>query len=169
MPFTTETNDLVRRLEEQSKSCHYSDSPMLDVIPIREVTQEDLANTLYAADMPEHSGYYSLPLLNTDGTRTGGFGYVGAIVDVYGDGTAIARVREWKYAYRDNEPTPDGRKPEVKRGENHMVVRFYLLGCKHEYEERPWEASEKGITLYSHDHYHVCKKCGHSYLVDSSG
>lgn len=165
----TETNDMIQRLEEQSKSCHYSDSPMLDIIPIREVTPEDLANTLYASEMPEHSNYYSLPLLKTDGTRVGGFGYISAIVDVYRDGTAIARTREWKYAYRENEPTPDGRKPEVKRGENHMVVRFYLLGCKHEYEERPWEASEKGITLYSHDHYHVCKKCGHSYLVDSSG
>ena len=165
MPFTTETNDLVRRLELQSESCHIMDKPA-DLIPIREVTQEDLANTLYAADMPEHSGYYSLPLLNTDGTRTGGFGYVGAIVDVYGDGTAIARTREWKYAYREDEPTPDGRKPEVKRGENHMVVRFYLIGCKHEYEER--NDLYEG-TLYSHDHYHVCNNCGHSYLVDSSG
>ena len=54
MPFTTETNDLVRRLELQSESCHIMDKPA-DLIPIREVTQEDLANTLYAADMPEHS------------------------------------------------------------------------------------------------------------------
>lgn len=170
MAFTTETNDMIQRLEEQSKSCHYSDSPMLDIIPIREVTQEDLANTLYASEMPEHSGHYSLPLLNTDGTRTGGFGYANAIVDVYRDGTAIARTREWKYGFRPADPTPDGRRNEVKRDvHNYMVVRFYLLGCKHEYEERNDLARSRGITLYSHDHYHVCKSCGHSYLVDSSG
>jgi hypothetical protein len=141
---------------------------MLDVVPIREINQEELAGTMFASEMPDHTNYYSLPLLNTDGTRVGGFGYISALVDVYRDGTAVARTREWKYAYRENEPTPDGRKPEVKRGENHMVVRFYLLGCKHEFEERPDLARDRGITLYSHDHYHVCKNCGHSFLVDSS-
>jgi hypothetical protein len=163
MAFTTD--NMIDMLEEQSASCHYSNASV-DLIPIREVTMEDLASTLYASEWPEHSGHYSLPLLNADGTRAGGFGYVSALVDVYRDGTAIARTREWKYAYREEEPTPDGRKPEVKRGENHMVVRFYLLGCQHQYEER--NDLYKG-TLYSHDHYHVCKKCGHSYLVDSSG
>jgi len=164
---TTTKDDMIHLLEEQSESCH-TDTPA-ELIPIREVTQEDLANTLWSNERAEHTDYYSLPLLNTDGTRVGGFGYISAIVDVYRDGTAVARTREWKYAYRDNEPTPDGRKPEVKREENHMVVRFYLLGCKHEYEERNDLAKKEGITLYSHDHYHVCKNCGHSYLVDSSG
>ena len=166
MPFTTEANDLVRRLCQLSYSCHVDQHS--ELIPIREITQEDLANTLWSNERAEHTDYYSLPLLKTDGTRAGGFGYISAIVDVYRDGTAIARTREWKYAYREDEPTPDGRKSEVKRGENHMVVRFYLLGCKHEYEERNDLARERGITLYSHDHYHVCKKCGHSFLVDSS-
>lgn len=167
MPYTTEATALVRRLELLSSSCHTGTQS--ELIPIREICAQELANTLWASELPEHTNYYSLPLLNTDGTRVGGFGYVSAIVDVYRDGTAIARTREWKYAYREDEPTPDGSRREVKRGENHMVVRFYLLGCRHEYEERPWEAADKGITLYSHDHYHVCKNCGHSYLVDSSG
>jgi hypothetical protein len=165
---TTTKIDMIRQLELLSESCHRSDV-QADLIPIREIGPEELANTLHASEMPEHSGYYSLPLLNTDGTRTGGFGYISSIVDVYRDGTAIARTREWKYAYREDEPTPDGRRVRRRPGANRMVVRFYLLGCRHEYEERPWEAAKKGITLYSHDHYHVCKNCGHSYLVDSSG
>ena len=163
--MTTTKIDMIRQLKTLSESCQNSDV-QADLIPIREITQEELANTLHASEMPEHSGYYSLPLLNTDGTRTGGFGYISAIVDVYRDGTAIARTREWKYAYREDEPTPDGRKNETKRFENHMTVRFYLLGCRHEYEERN---DLFGGTLYSHDHYHVCKNCGHAYLVDSSG
>lgn len=116
------TNDIIRRLEIQSENT------TARTVPIREVTQEDLASTLYASEMPVYTGHYSLPLLNTDKKRAGGFGYISAIVDVYRDGTAIARTREWKYAYREDEPTPDGRKPEVKREDNHMTVRFYLLG-----------------------------------------
>lgn len=158
--------DFVRRLENLSSSCHTG--TQAELIPIQEVDAQELANTMFASEMPEHTNYYSLPLLNMDGTRVGGFGYVSAIVDVYRDGTAIARTREWKNGYRPGEPTPDGKNRYCSRMENHMVVRFYLLGCKHEYEERPDLAREQGVALYSHDHCHVCKKCGHSYLVDSS-
>lgn len=167
MATTIEAIDLVRRLEQISDSCHHSDVEA-ELIPIREITQEELADTMFASELPADTNYYSLPLLNKEGKRIGGFGYISAIVDVYRDGTAIARTREWKYAYSENEGSLDG-KNEVKLGPNHMTVKFYLLGCKHEYEERSWEAAEKGITLYSHDHYHVCKNCGHSYVVDTSG
>lgn len=168
MTTTTEALEMIGRLEALSESCHRSDI-QAELIPIREVSQEELADTMFGSELPEHTLHYSLPLLNADGTRTGGFGYQSAIVDAYRDGTAVARTREWKYAYSADEPTLDGSRRETKRGENHMVVRFYLLGCKHEYEERSWEAADKGITLYSHDHYHVCKNCGHSFVVDSSG
>ena len=156
--------DFVRRLENLSSSCHTG--AQAELIPIREIDQQELANTMCASELPEKTGYYSLPLLNMDGTRVGGFGYVSAIVDIYGDGTAVARTREWKNGYRQGEPTPDGKNRYCSKMENHMVVRFYLLGCKHEYEERPDLARE---PLYSHDHYYVCKRCAHSYLVDSSG
>jgi len=166
MPYTTEANDLVRRLELLSSSCHTG--TQAELIPIQEIDAQELANTMWASELPEHTNYYSLPLLNTDGTRVGGFGYISAIVDVYRDGTAIARTREWKNGYRPDEPTPDGKNRYCSKMENHMVVRFYLLGCKHEYEERP-DFGAGSIALYSHDHYYVCKKCSHSYLVDSSG
>jgi hypothetical protein len=158
--------DFVRKLENLSSSCH-TGTPC-DPIPVQEIDAKELASTMFVCELPEKTGYYSLPLLNVDGTRVGGFGYVSAIVDIYRDGTAIARTREWKNGYRPNEPTPDGKNRYCSKNENHMTARFYLLGCKHEYEERPDLAKEQGITLYSHDHYNSCKKCGHWFVVDSS-
>jgi len=49
-------------------------------------------------------------------------------------------------------------------------VKFYLIGCKHEYREMGRdEAAEHNITgLFRTEHTHICDKCGHTYVVDSS-
>ena len=55
-----------------------------------------------------------------------------------------------------------------ERGGNHMTVKFYLLGCAHEYEERNDLAGERKTLLYRCEHLYECKNCGHWYIVDSS-
>jgi hypothetical protein len=139
-------------------------------MPITLVEDHALAGTLYASEVPQHTGYYSLPLINQDGSRPA-FGYLSAVVDVFRDGTAIAKTREWKYGFVAGDPTLDGKPREVSPNsrDNHMVVRHYLLDCKHAYDERNDLAKDLGYQLFSHDHMYRCRKCGHTYVVDSSG
>jgi hypothetical protein len=157
---------MIEQLLKQSESCHSMQGADQPHLPIKLLNAEQLANTMYASEAPVHTGCYSLPMLNRDGTRTS-FGYLIAVVDVFRDGTAIAKTREWLYAYRANEPSLDGREQQTGR-ENRMVVRHYLLGCQHSYQERNDLALQQGHSLFSHDHYFVCSKCGHAYMVDSS-
>jgi hypothetical protein len=157
--------DMIEKLQNLSfHSCR--DSSKCELIPIREINADELADTQFC-ESPEHVGFYCLPMLGRDGKPVGGFGHMTARVEVYSSGTAVARVRDWKYAYSENEASLDGKK-EVRRTGNHMTVKFYLLGCKHEYEERNDLAQEKKTTLYRCEHLHSCKKCGHWYVVDSS-
>lgn len=158
-------NRMVEQLEQQSNSCYTMDSD-LKPLSIKRMNQDDLAGTLYASELPEHTGHYALPLLNRDGSRTS-FGYITAVVDVYRDGTAIAKTREWRYGYRADEPSVDGCARETGR-DNKMTVRHYLIGCQHQYVERNDLAVERGHRLFSHDHYYSCDLCGHAYMVDSS-
>lgn len=165
--ITKDTADqMIEQLHQLSDSCHTMDGVQQTPLPIKLMDAHQLASTMYASEVPVHTGYYSLPMLNRDGTRVT-FGYLTAVVDVYRDGTAIAKTREWLYAYRANEPSLDGREQQTGR-DNRMVVRHYLLGCQHSYQERNDLALQQGHRLFSHDHYYVCSKCGHAYMVDSS-
>jgi hypothetical protein len=169
MNATLEVKTLAQEMIEKLDNLSFHacrDVSKAELIPIREISPEELADTSFCEE-PEHVGYYCLPMLGRDGKPLGGFGHQTARVEVYRDGTAVARVREWKYAYSENEGSLDGLK-EVKRGPNSMIVKFYLLGCQHEYEERNDLAAEKKTTLYRCEHLHSCKKCGHWYVVDSS-
>lgn len=161
-------HSMKERLEKVMDSCHRLgvSAPHL---PVTLVEDHELASTLYGSEIPEHTGHYSLPLINQDGSRPA-FGYLSAVVDIFRDGTAIAKTREWKYGFRAGEPTLDGRPREMSRDtrDNYMVVRHYLLGCKHAYDERNDLAEHLGYRLYSHDHLYHCGKCGHTYVVDSS-
>jgi len=139
-----------------------------NMVPVRELSPDDLAWTHFT-DTPAYQGVFTLPYLNEDGTPVGGFGFAYCRVMVYNDGTAIALDRCWKYdrmaldgkPNKENQPTPIS---------NHMTVKFYLIGCKHEYREMGREeAAEHGITgLFRTEHAHICDECGHTYTVDSS-
>lgn len=136
-----------------------------DVMPIVELDVGDLYNTQFG-QVPVQSKIRALPYLNPEKTPVVGIrAYV--LVNVYADGTAIAIHKAWKYAYSEKEPTLDGC-PVKKQGKNECVVKFYLLGCKHEYEERNDLAIDYNITLLSMDHFVICKKCAHHYVVNSS-
>jgi len=159
---------MIGRLAKLTYSCQES-GETAPHMPIMLVDDHALAGTKYASEVPEHTGYYSLPLENQDGSQPA-FGYLPAVVDVFPDGTAIAKTREWKYGYRVGEPTLDGKPREVSSNsqDNHMVVRHYLLGCQHTYAIRNDLAADLGHQLFNHDHLYHCRKCGHTYVVDSS-
>lgn len=68
----------------------------------------------------------------------------------------------------------DERKPafEVKTRHGVYFLRFFVLGCKHEYREvsHDFARKELGVSTWGmHCHVHYCKKCEHHYSVDSSG
>lgn len=172
MIVTDAAQEMIDKLEALSDACDYNDpadiQPLL--LPIRQLSQRDLARTRFC-ESPVHAQTYQLPLLKPDGTPLGGFGKAYAFVEVYQDGTAIARLRCWKYDYRydhEHKGCLDGKPSKAPNSRNDMTVRFYLLGCKHEYEEQSHRASEFGLTLFRTDHLHICKNCGHRFVVDSS-
>ena len=138
-----------------------------EILPVQELSQDDLAWTHFS-DLPAYQGIFTLPYLDEEGKPLGGFAMSYCRVMIYDDGTAIAVNRCWKY----DRMALDG-KPTQKEGwhpNNKMTVKFYLIGCKHEYREMGRdEAAEHNITgLFRTEHTHICDKCGHTYVVDSS-
>jgi len=152
--------------------CNDPDEVSKCLIPIRQATQEELAYTLFDRT-PCHTQVYEFPYLKPDGTPLGGFGKQHALTHVYDDGTAIAILRCWKYDYtydHEHKGCLDGNPVKCPGPmQNEMTIRFYLLGCNHEYREGSQdEANERGITLLSMDHIHICDKCGHYTVFNSS-
>ena len=141
---------------------------MVDVMPIVELNVQDLYRTSFGTQ-PVESKTRKLPYLNPDKRQTGAWSHAYVQVHVYQDGTAIAIHKGWLYAYSENEMTLDGcPKKAPKPMTNECVVKFYLLGCNHEYEEQSHHAKDYGVTLLSMDHLHVCKKCNHQFVVNTS-
>lgn len=79
-------------------------------------------------------------------------------------GVAVAR----NYGTHEDIITGKGIQLERKWARNNL--RFFRVGCEHEYHELGHvEARKMGFSpLDRFDHCYVCDKCGHSYMVNSS-
>lgn len=172
--ITDAAQDMIGKLIALDNACDCNDPDEVSghLIPIRQLTQDELAWTQFC-ETPCHAQNYQLPMLGPDKKPIGGFCKQHAYVEVYADGTAIARLRCWKHDYtwdHEHKGCLDGN-PSKSPGpcKNDMTVKFYLLGCKHEYREGSRdEANERGIVLLSMDHIHICDDCGHYFVVNSS-
>lgn len=158
---------MIQQLDAQDAAL--SDGELLEnILPIRELSPMELAYTKFGEN-PAQTLIRQLPYLKPDKTQAGEWNRAYCLVHVYNDGTAIAISREWKYAYRADQMTLDGnpvKSPGV--GKNDMTIKFYLIGCKHEYEEQSYNAKDYGVSLLSMDHLHVCKHCKHQFVVNTS-
>lgn len=169
----SKADDTIEKLDSLERACETGLDATEFLLPIVELDAEDLANTKFS-EKPVDSRIRSLPYLNTEGKHIGVWSRAYVLVNVYEDGTAIAIQRTWKYDYaydhmRNNAMTLDGsptKSPAPMK--NEMTVKFYLIGCKHEYAEQSSNAKDFGIVLLSMDHLHVCSKCGHKYVVNTS-
>lgn len=163
--------EMLEKIHKLDYACHHGSGATPDLMfPVKEATQRDLAWTEFGNHIPQFMGYASLPYIDKEGKPLGGFGFAGCHFAVYWDGTAIAWNREWKYTEhsltKKRHPAPKGGMWKNGRSRNDMTIRFYLLGCKHQYEEVSGESI--GQTLFRMEHANKCKKCGHTYVVDSS-
>ena len=164
--ISEKAQQMINALDEQDSLLEQG--KLVDVMPIVELNTQELYQTKFGTQ-PVESKIRKLPYLNPDKRQVGAWGWDYVQVNVYEDGTAIAVSRGWLYAYRSDEMTLDGcPKISPKPMKNECVVKFYLLGCKHEYEEQSHNAQEYGVTLLSMDHLHVCKKCKHQFVVNTS-
>lgn len=139
------------------------------MVPVTRLSNEDLASTNFC-ERPVHTGEYALPCVTPDGEPIQ-WRHEWCLVEVFSDGTAIARCRRWKYDYcyeHELKASLDA-KPIRKDAGNTMEVQFYLLGCKHKYREgTSEEARDRNVTLFRCCHLHICDECGHWFVVDSS-
>jgi len=150
-------------------NCNDPDEVSRFQFPVKRLTNEELAYTQFC-EQPALSQTFQLPMILPDGTPVGGFAKQFLKVNVYQDGTAIGWHRCWKYDYRwdhENKMTVDGKPvqcPPPTNGVSHntMVVRFYLIGCDHDYHE----VYNKGNMRC--DHTYECNVCHHRYTVNSS-
>lgn len=165
--------EMIERLDALDVACHKGDDTTSLLLPVTELSSEELAWTSFS-DRAVETKTRQLPYVNAEGKPIGAFSRAFVVVDVYSDGTAIARHRTWAYDYYYDHQMPnvltlDGKpKKSPGAGKNHMTVKFYLLGCKHEYEERNDRAAEFNLTLFHCDHLNICKKCGHRFVTNSS-
>ena len=136
------------------------------LIPIQQISNEQLAYTSFGTYEPQFTGYIALPNILIHSKKPG-MGFTGVQLMVFCNGTAIAFDRCWKYDYSTINGTIDGKaRRNRKNKQNEMTVRFFLLGCKHEYKEV--SGKEVGLNLFPMEHARKCKKCGHTYVVDTS-
>jgi len=139
-----------------------------DLIPVTELTEEGLGYC-NLNDTPTFQANVMLPYLNPDGTPIGGFGYAHVLVHIYNDGTAVGIHRCWKYERMTLDGKPNHEDKPVGPSTNHMTIKFYQLGCVHEYRGMTAEEiAERDIHLFHCDHANICEKCGHSFVVNSS-
>jgi hypothetical protein len=161
--------NIIEKLKKLDEVCQFNEPEEVEkhLVPIQRLSNEELADTKFH-EIPAHEEYYHLPYLKPDGKPVGGFGKALCRCLCYSDDTAIAVGRFWNYDYSyDHEIKMSlDAKPIKKDNRAEMEVRFYLLGCKHEYEEKP--GSTKNLNLFRTEHLHVCSKCDHYYVVDSS-
>jgi hypothetical protein len=162
--------EMLERIHKLDYACHHGQATPDLMFPIKELNSSELAWTNFGNHEPQFIGYASLPYIDKNGKSVGGFGFAGCHFVIYWDGTAIAWNREWKYTNhsltKKQHPEPKGGMWKNGKSKNNMVVRFYLLGCQHKYQE----VSGKSIrqTLFRMEHANKCKKCGHTYVTDSS-
>ena len=163
-------NALLEQLKAVDEDCHHGiyGKTLPD---FRELDPETLANTLFGSENPVYTGVAAFPLKDND-NFVGGFGYSLMHFMIFRDGTGVAWNREWKYGSKN----PTGKERKRRMGKdgyltpNTMVVRFYGFGCLHEYHEMSGEElSQCGVkAVFPCEHGHLCNKCGHFFVVDSS-
>ena len=162
--------EMLSNLIRLDYEAHHGCPKQEHLIPVKEMTQDELAWTQFGEHTPELTGYFSLPHKNEKGEIDGkNYLFSGVHVNIYWDGTAIAIHRCWKYEdTRENSVSGKLHKRPKTKGmySNDMTIRFYLLGCKHEYEEVSGQSV--GLTLFRMEHAYKCKHCSHVYAVDSS-
>lgn len=139
---------------------------------VREIDQDELGNTVFCTHTPVYTGCWHFPVIR----RGKPVSHALCHANIFWNGTGVIFYRTWKWDNGSRHSwSLDGkyhrlRGPHFVQGmpRNKMTVRIYLFGCQHDYEERNDRAGELGVTLFSHDHLRICRKCGHHFVVDSS-